>query len=65
MRFVTPVLLIIFIGVLVWQSLDIKSYRDWHTIEQEYPVKDEEVFFQDVEVIQSPQDEKWLLKLID
>ena len=65
MRFITPILLTLFIGILVWQSLDIKSYQDWHTIEKIYPVRDKEIFFQDAEVIQTPQDEKWLLQLID
>lgn len=65
MRFITPTLLILFIGVLVWQSLDITAYHDWHTVEKTSPMRDKEVFFQDVEVIQAPQDEKWLLQLID
>jgi hypothetical protein len=65
MRFITPVILSILIGILVWQSLDIGAYQNHHITKNTYPVKESEVFFQKVHVVQTPGDETWLLNIID
>jgi phosphatidylserine/phosphatidylglycerophosphate/cardiolipin synthase-like enzyme len=65
MRFITPAILTFLIGVLVWQSLDIQSYQEYHVTEKTLSIGEKETFLQDIDIIQTPQDEKWLLQMMD
>ncbi len=68
MRFIPPLIICLVIGIFLWQSFDIQTYQSHHIgyIKQNVSTwEQKQTFLENVEIIQSPQKEDWLIKYID
>jgi hypothetical protein len=68
MRFISTILITITIGIFLVQSIDIRSYQNYHSTSNKYQdigaIK-EQTFLDNSDVIESPQKEDWLIVRID
>jgi len=68
MRVISSILISIALGIFLVQSLDIKTYQDYHTDpiqHQNFVTAEKQAFLEDTEIISSPQKENWLIQKID
>lgn len=67
MRSILPLFISLGIWLLFWQSLDIHTYKDFHTSQNQSTqyISWEEKFYSNLEIRQSPQSEKWIIDMID
>ena len=69
MRVISSILISIAVGIFLVQSLDIKTYQDYHTDDpikhQNLVTTEKQAFLENTEIISSPQKENWLIQKID